>query len=272
MSTDVAFEPTRSFLDYALFLTFFPSFGRRPHRSGERFPSATRDSAPPIARADLGWGAYLILLGLFEKTVLADFVLAPAADRVFSASRAVLWSDAWLGTLAFAGQIFFDFSGYSTIGIGAALCFGFKLKRNFHFPYAAIGFSDFWRRWHISLSSWLRDYLYIPLGGNRKGTRKYLRQPVGDDVTGRIMARSFLEFFAIWGGLARSLLDRRARSCAMFALQSFSLDAQSRTGVRWSAAIFTFFAVNVAWVYFRATKLTPTCEPNLWSVYLPATL
>ena len=80
-------------------------------------------------------------------------------------------NDAWTGVVAFAGQIFFDFAGYSTCAIGAALCLGFHLKDNFRFPYAAVGFSDFWRRWHISLSTFLRDFLYIPLGGNRSGPR-----------------------------------------------------------------------------------------------------
>ena len=80
--------------------------------------------------------------------------------------------DSWTGVIAFAGQIFFDFAGYSTCAIGAALCLGFHLKDNFRFPYAAIGFSDFWRRWHISLSTFLRDYLYIPLGGNRHGAAR----------------------------------------------------------------------------------------------------
>ena len=83
--------------------------------------------------------------------------------------------DAWIATLAFGGQIFCDFAGYSTTAIGAAMCLGFAMPDNFRFPYAAIGFSDFWRRWHITLSAWLRDYLYIPLGGNRHGeTRTYM--------------------------------------------------------------------------------------------------
>jgi len=108
-------------------------------------------------------------LGLFEKIVLADTMLAGSADRIFGYAGPLVALDSWLGVIAFAGQIFFDFAGYSTCAIGAALCLGFHLKDNFRFPYAAIGFSDFWRRWHISLSTFLRDYLYIPLGGNRVG-------------------------------------------------------------------------------------------------------
>ena len=112
-------------------------------------------------------------LGLFEKVVLADTLLAGSADTVFglwrSAGRARF---AGSGVMAFAGQIFFDFAGYSICAIGAALCLGFHLKDNFRFPYAAVGFSDFWRRWHISLSTFLRDYLYIPIGGNRAGAAR----------------------------------------------------------------------------------------------------
>ena len=103
-------------------------------------------------------------LGLFEKIVLADTLLSGPADRVFGYAGPLVAMDSWAGVLAFAGQIFFDFAGYSITAIGAALTLGFHLKDNFRFPYAAIGFSDFWRRWHISLSTFLRDYLYIPLG------------------------------------------------------------------------------------------------------------
>src|SRR5690606_37624366 len=98
--------------------------------------------------------------------------LATVADRIFNAGTAISTLDAWTGTLAFTGQIFFDFAGYSLCAIGTGLCFGYALPDNFRFPYAALGFSDFWRRWHISLSSWLRDYLYISLGGNRHGTTR----------------------------------------------------------------------------------------------------
>src|SRR5437899_9857423 len=108
-------------------------------------------------------------LGLFEKIVLADTMLSGSADRVFDYAGPLVALDSWAGVIAFAGQIFFDFAGYSTCAIGAALTLGFHLKDNFRFPYAAIGFSAFWRRWPVSLSTFLRDYLYIPLGGNQVG-------------------------------------------------------------------------------------------------------
>jgi len=111
---------------------------------------------------------FLLSLGLFMKVVLADASLSGSADSVFNNPVFVSKLDSWMGVLAFSGQIFFDFAGYSTCAIGVAMCLGFWLPQNFKFPYAAVGFSDFWRRWHITLSAWLRDYLYIPLGGNRK--------------------------------------------------------------------------------------------------------
>ena len=108
--------------------------------------------------------------------------------------------DAWLGVLAFSGQIFFDFAGYSTAAIGGALCFGFSLPDNFRRPYAAIGFSDFWQRWHISLSSWLRDYLYIPLGGNRKGSVRTIVNLMATMLLGGLWHGASWTF-VVWGGL-----------------------------------------------------------------------
>ncbi|MCA1714281.1 MAG: MBOAT family protein, partial [Gammaproteobacteria bacterium] len=160
--------PAKSFLDFSLFVTFFPQLVAGPIiRPTDLVPQfATPRVATP---RQLGWGLMLMVLGLFEKIVIADGLLAPVSDEVFGTKAVLHPADAWLGTLAFSGQIFCDFAGYTTCAIGIALTLGFSLPDNFRFPYAAIGFSDFWRRWHISLSTWLRDYLYVPLGGNRLG-------------------------------------------------------------------------------------------------------
>src|SRR5882724_1967714 len=132
-------KPTKSLRDFILAVSFFPQL-----------------VAGPIVRAGhFLWGLLLMTLGLFEKIVLADTMLSGSADRIFGYAGPLVALDSWLGVMAFAGQIFFDFAGYSTCAIGAALCLGFHLKDNFRFPYAAIGFSDFWRRWHISLSTFL---------------------------------------------------------------------------------------------------------------------
>src|SRR5207342_1639215 len=143
--------PAKNFLDYALFVTFFPHLVAgpimRPTELVPQFEQPHRASA-----RQLGFGLALMTLGLFQKVVLADGFLAPAAEAVYSTRAAAPGAlDAWMGTLAFSGQIFCDFAGYSTTAIGAAMCLGFAMPDNFRFPYAAVGFSDFWRRWHITL-------------------------------------------------------------------------------------------------------------------------
>ncbi|NOR21003.1 MAG: MBOAT family protein, partial [Xanthomonadales bacterium] len=143
--------PAKSFLDFALFVTFFPQLVAGPIvRPTQLIPQFR---LPKVAtRQQLTWGFALITIGLFNKIVIADGLLSKAAETVFKTKEMLHPADAWLGTLAFSGQIFCDFAGYSTTAIGVALCLGFSLPDNFRFPYAAVGFSDFWRRWHISLS------------------------------------------------------------------------------------------------------------------------
>jgi alginate O-acetyltransferase complex protein AlgI len=139
----------------------------RPTELVPQFAQPRRATGP-----QLRFGLALMTLGLFNKVVLADSFLSSVAERVYDGDKIPGALDAWAATLAFSGQIFCDFAGYSTTAIGAALCLGFAMPDNFRFPYAAVGFSDFWRRWHITLSAWLRDYLYIPLGGSRHGARR----------------------------------------------------------------------------------------------------
>ncbi len=162
-------KPVESILDFSLFVTFFPHLVAGPI---VRPPQLVPQFATPrkANQQQLLQGLFLLSLGLFMKVFLADGMLSEPANTVFSSPDVLKTLDAWMGVLAFSGQIFFDFAGYSSCAIGAALCLGFVLPQNFLFPYAAVGFTDFWRRWHITLSSWLRDYLYIPLGGNRKGS------------------------------------------------------------------------------------------------------
>lgn len=149
-------EPWHSFVDFALFVTFFPQLVAGPIVRATYFLPQLREPLR-VTRDKLGWGFTLLTIGLFEKVVLADAILAPRADAVYDAAMQAGFMGAWIGTLAFSGQIFFDFAGYSTAAIGVGLCLGFTLPVTFRCPYAAIGFSDFWKRWHISLSGWLRD-------------------------------------------------------------------------------------------------------------------
>jgi alginate O-acetyltransferase complex protein AlgI len=162
-------RPVRSFIDYALFIAFFPQLVAGPIvRAATFFPDLWRWRAPSLE--DVKRGSLLLALGLVKKLVMADN-FAAISDEYFGAIGAhpgALW--AWGGDIAFALQIFFDFSGYSDMAIGSALLLGFHFPANFRQPFLAITVTDFWRRWHISLSTWLRDYLYIPLGGSRGGT------------------------------------------------------------------------------------------------------
>ena len=149
----------------------------------------------------LFFGLALLTLGLFQKVVIADGFLAPVVEAVYDAQGKVPGMlDSWTATLAFAGQIFCDFAGYSTAAIGVALCLGFAMPDNFRFPYGAVGFSDFWRRWHITLSSWLRDYLYIPLGGNRHGPARTYAALMGTMLLGGLWHGASWTF-VVWGGL-----------------------------------------------------------------------
>jgi alginate O-acetyltransferase complex protein AlgI len=158
----------RGFSDFALFIAFFPQLVAGPIvRATEFLPQMV--TPPRVTATQVEEGLHLFVLGLFKKVFLADR-LAQFVDPVFA--RPELYGAAthrW-AVLAYAAQIYCDFSGYSDIAIGCAKWFGFELPQNFNFPYAAENITDFWRRWHISLSRWLRDYLYIPLGGNRRGT------------------------------------------------------------------------------------------------------
>ena len=241
--------PAKSFLDFALFVTFFPQLVAGPIvRPGHLIPQF---ALPRVASFEqLYWGAMLITLGLFQKIIIADGLLAPSADLVFSNYDNLPALDAWLGVLAFSGQILSDFAGYSTAAIGVALCLGFEIPRNFNFPYAAIGFSDFWRRWHISLSSWLRDYLYIPLGGNRiSASRTLLNLLLVMLIGGLWHGASWT--FVIWGGLhGMYLIGERMLKQAM---GNYSW-AKNRACL-FLAGVVTFILVLFAWVFFRSEDL-----------------
>jgi alginate O-acetyltransferase complex protein AlgI len=239
-------KPADSLLDFSLFVTFFPQLVAGPIvRPTDLIPQFAR--ARVASSAQLGWGLLLMTVGLFQKIVVADGLLAPVSDAVFGAAQVVQPLDAWLGTLAFAGQIFSDFAGYTTTAIGVALTLGFSLPDNFRYPYAAIGFSDFWRRWHISLSTWLRDYLYVPLGGNRKGPgRTYVNLMLTMLIGGLWHGAAWT--FVAWGGLHGLYLAAERFLSARI--------GHHQVWTRWQArvvlALLTFALINLTWVFFRA--------------------
>jgi alginate O-acetyltransferase complex protein AlgI len=243
-------QPTRSLRDFTLAVSFFPQLVAGPIvRAADFLPQLA--SPRVLAPGQFGWGLALMTLGLFQKTVLADTLLAGTADAVFGHGGPLQTIHAWAGVLAFAGQIFFDFAGYSTTAIGCALCLGFHLKDNFRFPYAALGFSDFWRRWHISLSTFLRDFLYIPLGGNRHGTTRAAINLMLVMLIGGLWhgaAWTFVVWGAIHGGFL--VIERL--------LNWFINKAQinRELPVQFLVSMITFVVVCFAWVFFRAADFT----------------
>ena len=241
----------RDILSYGLFVSFFPHLIAGPlvHHA-EMIPQFKRErrgrSAVLAAR-----GLAILAAGLFKKVVIADN-LAQFVSPVFAhldAGGGVTTSWAWLATLSYTLQIYFDFSGYSDMAIGLALLFGIRLPVNFRSPYKALSIADFWRRWHITLSRFLRDYLYIPLGGNRLGEqRRYLNLMLTMLLGGLWHGAGWN--FLIWGGLHGLYLcvNRLWQAKRVVALPANRIT----TTLSWS---ITFFAVVIAWVFFRARTL-----------------
>jgi alginate O-acetyltransferase complex protein AlgI len=259
-------EPVKSLLDFSLFVTFFPHLVAgpivRPEQLVPQFETPRKANQTQLLQ-----GLFLLSLGLFMKVVLADGMLASPADSVFSAQAPLKTLDAWMGVLAFSGQIFFDFAGYSTCAIAVAMCLGFVLPENFKYPYAAVGFSDFWKRWHITLSAWLRDYLYIPLGGNRKGKfRTYINLMITMLLGGLWHGANWT--FVVWGGLhglflavEKMIQDSYTKLNTKKVVKEHAFAVQGVSGAevvktlgsyKWLIALVTFFLVNVTWVFFRS--------------------
>lgn len=243
-------KPWHSFLDYALYVTFFPQLVAGPIVRAQDFLFQC-EKQKTFSVDKLSWGLCWVIVGLFEKVVVADVLLAPIAEKLYASADIPDFTAAWIGTLAFSGQIFCDFAGYSTCAIGAALCLGFTLPDNFRFPYAAIGFSDFWRRWHVSLSSWLRDYLYIPLGGNRKGIMRTQVHLMITMLVGGLWHGAAWTF-VIWGGLHGLFLMLER----FLVIQFGRLSLWNHHIMQFALGIVTFLCICVTWVFFRAESFT----------------
>ncbi|MCU0523799.1 MAG: MBOAT family protein [Elainella sp. Prado103] len=250
--------PARSLLSYVSFATFFPSLISGPllrfQQIQPQFDQLRDRLTLEKLLENLTVGMMFFAIGLCKKVVLADGV-APYANQVFEAAATapLTWLEGWLGALAFTLQLYFDFSGYSDMAIGVARMFGIILPVNFDSPYQAISMIDFWRRWHITLSNFLRDYLYIPLGGNRKGA---LRQ------SGNLMLTMLIGGlwhgagwnFVIWGGLHGIYLtiNHGWRSLQ----RSWQPDPARSNYWHGFGRLVTFVAVVIGWVFFRAPSLT----------------
>ncbi len=245
----------RSLLDFALFVSFFPHLIAGPIiRPVHFFPQVGKPLA--LSDEDARWGLREILKGLFKKIALSNFY-APIADAYFHHTQ---WSGmdvpAWVGVLAFSMQIYFDFSGYTDIARGCARLLGYQFPSNFERPYLSSDIAEFWRRWHISLSSWLRDYLYIPLGGNRRGeARTNLNFLIVMGLGGLWHGASWN--FAVWGlyhGVLLVLHRQWRRAIERAGLASAIDHAALRP--LWIA--LTFVLVTLGWIPFRAPDFAST--------------
>lgn len=239
------------FVRYGLFVSFFPHMLAGPvvHHS-EMMPQFARALPRRRLQRMLAVGTCLLIIGLVKKVLIADRV-AQLASPVFARTgtgQVVDFFDAWVGVLAYSFQIYFDFSGYSDMAIGLALMFGIRFPANFNSPYRSRSIIAFWRRWHMTLSRLLRDYVYIPLGGNRKGSaRRYLNLFATMLIGGIWHGAGWT--FLLWGGLHGLFL-------AVNHLWNESLGRRLNLGA--AAGIITFLLVVLAWVPFRATDLAAT--------------
>lgn len=240
-------EPRKGLVEFTAALSFFPQLVAGPIlRARQILPQFHKIPLPTWINAKHGF--LLITVGLMKKTV-ADLLAAPAATA-FDATGPVSTLETWTGVLAFAGQIYGDFSGYSDMAIGLALLLGFQIPLNFRLPYFASSPVDFWRRWHISLSTWLRDYLYISLGGNRNGHRT--RNVLITMLLGGLWHGAAWTFVA-WGAFHGALITL---THWLGRLTPFRPWSESKSlGVRVIKWAFTFYLMLLGWVLFRANSL-----------------
>ncbi|WP_019240677.1 MULTISPECIES: MBOAT family O-acyltransferase [Bacillus] len=232
-----------TFFDYALFVTFFPQLIAGPIVHHDDVMDQFKNSViSKLNYKNIALGLFIFSIGMFKKVAIADY-FAVFASSGYRVSESLTFIDAWITSLSYTIQLYFDFSGYSDMAIGLALLFNIKLPRNFNSPYKALSIQDFWRRWHITLSAFLTKYIYIPLGGNRKGAvRTYINILIIFFVSGFWHGAGWT--FVLWGiahGVA-SVINR------FWSRAGFKLP-------KWLAWFITFQFVNAAWVLFRAPSL-----------------
>lgn len=251
-------QPSRSWFDYCLYVSFFPQLVAGPIVKAKDFLPQIYERLSwvqvPLFSA-FSW----IALGFFKKAVLADR-LAEIVDFAYSNPNALDWSFGFISVLAYSFQIFLDFSGYSDIAIGIALLFGFRLPKNFNLPYLSSSFSEFWNRWHISLSSWLKDYLYISLGGNRVGALLTYRNLLLVMLLGGLWHGANWNF-VIWGGshgfllaLERFFFDR-VKLRPFQAMNDFWNQVLQLVIYKLFPTLIVFSVTSILWVFFRSPNL-----------------
>ncbi len=244
-------EPSRDLAVVALYVSFFPQLVAGPiERPGRLLGQFERPRLVDASKT--ASGLFLILLGLFKKIAIAD-ATAHRVDLIFSSAADASWVVLLEGAWLFSFQIYCDFSGYSDIARGAARLFGIDLMRNFNRPYLAANITEFWRRWHISLSTWLRDYLYIPLGGNRNGVFNTYRNLLLTMVLGGLWHGANWTF-VIWGALHGVYLSlHKVMLGRQGTAPSHEQTPRELTARLLGKRLVTFHLVLVAWIFFRAT-------------------
>jgi D-alanyl-lipoteichoic acid acyltransferase DltB (MBOAT superfamily) len=264
-----------NFVHYTLFVTYFPHLIAGPvlHHK-EMMPQFAHAATYRFSHENMAIGLTIFFIGLFKKVILADGI-SEYADKIFDAPGELTFVEAWGGALAYALQLYFDFSGYSDMAIGLSRMFGVVLPLNFHSPYKAVNIIEFWRRWHMTLSRFLRDYLYIPLGGNRKGkVRRYFNLFVTMLLGGLWHGAGWT--FVIWGALHGVYL---MINHAWHALRR-AVGQDPNQPLSWPmhllSGLLTFLAVVVAWVVFRAENISQAVAllksmAGLNGIALPAT-
>lgn len=234
---------SHSFLTYCEFVTIFPHLIAGPIiRHRDMLPQFSDEKNFIVDYKNIAYGITLFVMGLFKKTVIADY-LSPWAGEVFSRADSLTFFEAWIGAISYTFQLYFDFSGYSEMAIGLGLMFNLRFPVNFNSPYQACSMIDFWRRWHITLGLWVKDYLYIPMGGNRNGELGKMRNLFLSMLLIGLWHGAGWQF-VFWGGIHGALL--------MINHQWRRLNVQLPQIISWG---LTFLCVTVCWVFFRAENL-----------------
>jgi D-alanyl-lipoteichoic acid acyltransferase DltB (MBOAT superfamily) len=244
-------KPVKRWIDYLFFVSFFPGLVAGPIiRAKDFIPRIYKK--PVLLYNHLGEALYLIICGLFKKCVISDYISVNFVDRIFDAPTLYTGVENLLGIYGYALQIYCDFSGYSDMAIGIALLLGFRFNINFHSPYQSASITEFWRRWHISLSSWLRDYLYIPLGGNRRGKVRTYINLIITMLLGGLWHGAALRFI-LWGAIHGVALAVDKLFMTIFRLKANGADMP--VWRRITGVIFTFHLVCFAWIFFRSDTI-----------------
>ena len=240
--------PLRSIIDFGFYVSFFPQLVAGPIvRASEFVPQLLNKYK--LTKEEFGQALFLILQGLVKKIVISDYISINFVDRVFESPLSYTGLENLFGLYGYSLQIYCDFSGYTDIAIGVALLLGFRLPLNFNSPYKARNLTDFWHRWHISLSSWLRDYLYIPLGGNRKGKFRTNINLLITMLLGGLWHGANIRFI-IWGGIhgVGLIIQKVIKSI-------IPLKYSDNNFMRILGLIITFHLVTFAWLFFRAKDM-----------------